>query len=232
MLKTLLPKEITYNEKTETVVVTDIEQPYISAPDQVTANRNITLNADSTNLPGWKIARYYWNFGDETVAVGKNVTKSYLKPGNYNIQLIVTDEPDPGISGKGGMYFKKYNCTAIDIIFNFALMKLKKSIYRILFLIFLTGFILPGKSSAQPVPGKDENIPFLVTFGKDGKTSWGDDNFYQIFFFSIPKDYNKPFYIRVFDPDCGGENDEIQGEFNSKTKFSVYGGKGVDPDQK
>ena len=81
------------------------------------------------------------------------------------------------------------------------------------------------------MPGKDENIPFLVTFGKDGKTSWGDDDFYQIFFFSILKDYTKPFYIRVFDPDCGGENDEIQGDFNSKFTFSVYGGKGVDPDK-
>jgi hypothetical protein len=86
-------------------------------------------------------------------------------------------------------------------------------------------------SSGQPVPGKDENIPFLVTFGKNGKTSWGDDSFFSVWFFSISKDYTKPFYIRVFDPDCGGENDEIQGDFNSKTQFSVYGGKGVDPDR-
>ena len=70
-----------------------------------------------------------------------------------------------------------------------------------------------------------------MTFGKFGKTSWGDNDFYQIFFFSILKDYTKPFYIRVFDPDCGGENDEIQGDFNSKFSFSVYGGKGVDPDK-
>lgn len=87
------------------------------------------------------------------------------------------------------------------------------------------------KLSGQPVPGKDENITFLVNFGKEGKTSWGDDDFFQIFFFSLVKDYTKPFYIRVFDPDCGGENDEIQGDFNSKTKFSVYGGKGVDPEK-
>jgi hypothetical protein len=84
---------------------------------------------------------------------------------------------------------------------------------------------------AQAVPGKDENIPFLVTFGKEGKISWGDDDFNQIFFFSIPKDFKEQFYIRVFDPDCGGENDEIQGEFNTKTLFSVYGGKGADPEQ-
>jgi hypothetical protein len=110
-------------------------------------------------------------------------------------------------------------------------MKLRPRIYYIFILILFTGFIFPGKVSAQPVPGKDENIPFLVCFGKDGKISWGDDNFYQIFFFSIPIDYTKPFYIRILDPECGGENDEIQGEFNSKTKFSVYGGKGVDPDR-
>jgi len=85
--------------------------------------------------------------------------------------------------------------------------------------------------SGQPVPGKDENIPFLVTFGKEGRTSWGDNDFYAIFFFTVLKDFKQPFYIRVFDPDCGGENDEIQGIFNSKTLFSVYGGKGVDPEK-
>jgi hypothetical protein len=96
----LVTKEITYNEKSETVIVTEIEQPYISAPDRISADQKITLNADSTNLPGWKISRYYWNFGDETIAVGKEVPKSYLKPGTYNIQLIVSAEPDPGGKAK------------------------------------------------------------------------------------------------------------------------------------
>jgi hypothetical protein len=55
----------------------------------------ISLNADSTNLPGWKISQYYWNFGDETISLGKNVSKTYIKPGTYNIQLIISAEPDP-----------------------------------------------------------------------------------------------------------------------------------------
>ena len=84
---------------------------------------------------------------------------------------------------------------------------------------------------SQAVPSKDENIPFLVTFGKNGETSWGDDDFFSIFFFTIPKDFNKQFYIKIFDPDVGGENDEIQGLWDTKTLFSVYGGKGVDPDK-
>ncbi len=103
--------------------------------------------------------------------------------------------------------------------------------YCLLILIFFLELSDSSFLSGQPVPGKDENIPFLVTFGKYGKTSWGDANFYEIFFISILKDYTQPFYIRVFDPDCGGEYDEIQGVFDSKFLFSVYGGKGVDPDK-
>src|SRR5665647_1978404 len=100
-------------------------------------------------------------------------------------------------------------------------MKLPGSIYKTLFLTLLLGMPIVARLSAQPVPSKDENIPFLVTFGKEGKTSWGDDDFNEIWFFTIPRDFKQQFYIRVFDPDCGGENDEIQGEFNTKTLFSV-----------
>jgi PKD repeat protein len=92
----LITKKVTYNEKTQTLVLTEIEQPYISAPDRISSNQKINLSADSTNLPGWKIAQYYWNFGDETIAVGKEVEKTYLKPGIYNIQLIVSTEPESG----------------------------------------------------------------------------------------------------------------------------------------
>lgn len=109
-------------------------------------------------------------------------------------------------------------------------MKFAGTSYKIMLSALFACFLLNQGSLAQPVPGKDENIPFLVTFGKEGKTSWGDDSFYSVWFFSINKDYTRPFYIRVFDPDCGGEHDEIQGEFNSRTLYTVYGGKGVDPE--
>jgi len=92
----LITKAVISNEKTDTLIIKDIEQPYISGPDRVIAGQQIVLNADSTNLPGWKISRYYWNYGDETVNQGREVTKKFLKPGKYNVQLIVTEEPQPG----------------------------------------------------------------------------------------------------------------------------------------
>ena len=79
---------------------------------------------------------------------------------------------------------------------------------------------------AQQVPGKDENIPFLVTFGSEGNKAWGDDDFSQTFFFVIPTTHKGSVYIRVFDPGSSGKYDEKKGEFNTSTKFSVYGGKG------
>ncbi len=83
-----------------------------------------------------------------------------------------------------------------------------------------------NRGIAQPVPASDENIPFLVTFGKESATKWGDDDFCQVFFFKIKKDYNQPIYLRVFDPDCGGQHDEMNTDFNTMMKYSVYGGTG------
>ena len=79
---------------------------------------------------------------------------------------------------------------------------------------------------SQVAPAIDENIPYLMTFGGNASTSWGDDDFCQIFFCVIPSSQKDPVYIRVYDPDTGGDLDEVKGEFNSVINFSVYAGKG------
>lgn len=80
---------------------------------------------------------------------------------------------------------------------------------------------------AQPVPAVDENIHALVTFGKDGDTAWGDDDFIQVIFFSIPETFQGPIFLRLYDPDTGGEFDEQQGLWNTRMAYSLYGGKGA-----
>ena len=98
---------------------------------------------------------------------------------------------------------------------------MKKYICIIFFLL------LAGKPVfSQSAPAIDENIPYLVTFGGNSLTSWGDDDFCQIFFCLIPSSQTEPVYIRIYDPETGGDLDEVKGEFNSVTDFSVYGGKG------
>ena len=77
----------------------------------------------------------------------------------------------------------------------------------------------------QAVPSEEENIPYLVTFGNKADTSWGDNDFSQVFFFLVPETYKGMVFIRVFDPDVGGMHDELNGTWDSKMKYSVYGGK-------
>lgn len=95
---------------------------------------------------------------------------------------------------------------------------------RLIYIFILLTICVFGYS--QPVPNVEENIPYLMTFGKQAETSWGDDDFSQAFFFQVPDDFDQPFFIRVFDPDTGGENDEIAGEFNTRCVFEVFGGEG------
>lgn len=90
----LVTNEVSFNEKSDVLVVEAIQQAYISGPEKAEAGQQLRFSADSTNLPDWDITRYYWNFGDGTVAVGKNVEKKYAVQGNFTIQLIVNAKPD------------------------------------------------------------------------------------------------------------------------------------------
>ena len=92
----LVTNEVINNEKTDTLIVLEEIQPYITSPDTSSMGKLIRLDASETNLPGWNIVQFYWNFGDETIDVGEKVEKTFSRPGTYNIQLIVTTEPGPG----------------------------------------------------------------------------------------------------------------------------------------
>lgn len=79
---------------------------------------------------------------------------------------------------------------------------------------------------SQPVPAEDENIPYLMTFGNKAEASWGDDDFSQTFFFLIPESFKDPVFIRVYDPDVGGDIDEQNGDWDTRITYEVYGGPG------
>lgn len=96
---------------------------------------------------------------------------------------------------------------------------------RIVLLLIIFNITGHLHSFAQQVPAIEENIPFLVTFGAKSEKSWGDDDFSQTFFFVVPEDNLTPIYIRVFDPETGGLHDEQKGDWNTHTRYSVYGGK-------
>jgi len=93
------------------------------------------------------------------------------------------------------------------------------------FLFFVLTVFVTGKQFGQEVPSSQENIPYLITFGMNSDHSWGDDDFSQTVFFSIPKSQTAPVYLRIYDPETGGELDEVNQGWDTKMKYSVYGGK-------
>ncbi len=95
------------------------------------------------------------------------------------------------------------------------------------FIVFLASCSFFSKVSGQVTPSTFENIECLLTFGQSSTPSWGDDDHVQIHFFAIPETETKPIYIRVFDPSTGGALDTPNGPFNTKTSFTIYGGKGA-----
>lgn len=102
-----------------------------------------------------------------------------------------------------------------------------KLVSQYVFVIFALAWGLIAGLQAQQIPRPEEGFPFLVTFGKEAPADWGDDDHVQIFFFTLPGSHDSPFYLRIFDPDTGGEHDEKQGAFDTRCRFSVYGGKGA-----
>jgi PKD repeat protein len=64
----------------------------------------------------------------------------------------------------------------------------------------------------------------FITFGKGASPTDGDDNNFQIFFIKIPDKVTDSLTLRLFDPDCGGTNDQRVGEWNTETEFRLLGG--------
>jgi hypothetical protein len=104
-----------------------------------------------------------------------------------------------------------------------------KHVYFLTRLLGVYGLVLgvARGAAAQAVPNPAEKIESLVTFGAQAPATSGDDDFTQTFFFLVPATERRPIYIRVFDPDCGGQLDAKVGQFTTRTEFSLYGGPGT-----
>ena len=69
--------------------VLDIEQPYITADETVSAGTSVSFDASKTYLPDLDIVEYYWMFGDGARDKGIQVEHIFAVPGVYNVQLGV-----------------------------------------------------------------------------------------------------------------------------------------------
>jgi len=97
--------------------------------------------------------------------------------------------------------------------------------YQLRFIAFYLSLLITTEMMSQAFPSPMENVPFATTFGQDANPQWGDDDNSQVYFVAIPKDWKDAVYLRVFDGDIGGANDEMMGGgFNTSCHYFIYGG--------
>ncbi len=65
----------------------DIEQPYITCDSSGQVGQTLLFDAGKTNLPGFSINKYYWDFGEGFAYSGKTMNYHFRHPGDYKIQL-------------------------------------------------------------------------------------------------------------------------------------------------
>jgi len=66
-----------------------------------------------------------------------------------------------------------------------------------------------------------------VVYGPFAPSREGDVDKLERLYISLPADATGTHYLRVFDPEYGGDNDTIQGRSNSATQYRFWGGEGA-----
>ena len=76
--------------------------------------------------------------------------------------------------------------------------------------------------------GAAQEVPLSVTYGPRASTAEGDPDYREVIFLSVPDDVQERLFLRVFDPDGGGEHDHLYGAgADTETRFTLYGGEGA-----
>jgi PKD domain/WD40-like Beta Propeller Repeat len=86
--------------------IKDFEQPYITSKDTTGVLEEIKFSGLKSNLPGFIIEDYIWDFGDGDFITGSDVSHSFKKEGAYNVKLGLKGTRDNNKSRKTYCVFK------------------------------------------------------------------------------------------------------------------------------
>jgi len=76
------------------LVIEDIQQAWIAAPDTVRTGRTMAMDGWKSNITGLRMAEYHWDMGDSTYKQGITALHSYHTAGTYLIKLDILAEAD------------------------------------------------------------------------------------------------------------------------------------------
>lgn len=99
--------------------IRDVEQPCITCPDLAVTGDSINFDGLKSNLPGYEILTYSWDFGDGEKANGSAVSHSYKGQGEFIVKLGLTVKLEStGIIQKAGISRRITICKdSLELIF-------------------------------------------------------------------------------------------------------------------
>jgi len=74
------------------VTVNDLPVPVIEASEHTSPGSPVLFSGVNSTDSDGEIIRYFWDFGDGTVALGKEATHEFMSPGTYQVSLSVQDD--------------------------------------------------------------------------------------------------------------------------------------------
>ncbi len=81
-------------------------------------------------------------------------------------------------------------------------------------------------AGAHPVLAQD--VPLSVVYGPAASTKEGDDDHREVLFLSVPAELKDRLYLRIFDPDTGGDHDTAYGGAeDTEVRYALFGGDGA-----
>jgi outer membrane protein OmpA-like peptidoglycan-associated protein len=82
----------------------DFEQPYINSENVAGTGESVVFDGLKSFLPGYNILSYTWDFGDGNRSDGKEVIHSFIKEGEYVVNLgLILKSKSTGIIHKTGI---------------------------------------------------------------------------------------------------------------------------------
>lgn len=93
-------------------------------------------------------------------------------------------------------------------------------------LVLLATALVMSAGLGGEVAAQEE--PLSIVYGPSAGTKEGDHDHRKVIFFAIPADLTDRLYLRVFDPDIGGDHDLIYGDSeDTETTYTLFGGQGA-----
>jgi hypothetical protein len=85
-----LTNEVSFSQASYDLMIEQIEQPFMTAPDTAYVNENVAFDAGKSHIKQFTVQNYFWDFGDGDAENQLKPKHRYTKEGDFIVRLGLT----------------------------------------------------------------------------------------------------------------------------------------------